>query len=76
MMRIVGYSAAVIALSASTFTAWLFSLPRLDPRGIEDSAPAIRAMIDGRAVRNAASGWPITETGWPFFERYTPAPKE
>lgn len=64
----------LIAAGAFGIT-WLLSLPRLDPTGHEDSGPAVQAMIEGRVVRNAVSGWPMTRTGWPFFESYSPAPK-
>jgi hypothetical protein len=60
------------ALAAAAFTAWVVSLPRLDPGGREDSSAAVVAMIEGRAVRNVSSGWVMTRTGWPFFERYSP----
>jgi hypothetical protein len=60
----------VSGLAATAAAAWYASLPVLDPTGQQDSAPALRAMSARKAVRNAASGWPVTETGWPFFERY------
>jgi hypothetical protein len=62
--------AALVLVPVLATAAWYASLPVLDPTGQQDSAPALRAMSARKAVRNAASGWPMTETGWPFFERY------
>lgn len=70
MIRVASYFAVVVGAITSMVLAWVLSLPRLDPTGNEDSAPAIRAMIEGNAVRNVASGWPMTRTGWPFFSSY------
>lgn len=72
MKTALGATAAVLALVGSLALVWLLSLPRLDPTGREDSSAAIRAMIEGRAVRNVATGWPVTKTGWPFFDSYSP----
>lgn len=71
MIWVASCALGIAAVGAAGFV-WLTSLPRLDPTGREDSAPAVLAMIEGRAVRNVASGWPVTKTGWPFFERYSP----
>jgi hypothetical protein len=75
MIRVVSYLVTGFGVMTFVFIAWILTLPRLDPTGNNDSAPAIRAMIEGRPVLNLASGWPMTRTGWPFFESYSPAPK-
>lgn len=64
--------AGAAALAYLAFTLWVATLPKLDPTGALDSAPAIRAMIEGHPVLNASSGRVLTKTGWPFFERYSP----
>jgi hypothetical protein len=66
------YGAIIIVLMIAMLLGWYWSLPRLDPTGKYDSSAAIKAMIDDRPVVNASSGWPMTRTGWPFFERYSP----
>jgi hypothetical protein len=65
-------AALVVSLTLSCCALWLFTLPELDPTGQQDSSDAMRAMIEGRAVLNTATHWPVTRTGWPFFEQYSP----